>query len=268
MLSVLIMSAQNKRFIYQYTYIPDSTHKSNVVKDLMYLDRMGDKSIFYSRYKFTEDSTSIAESKKGKFYIPNADIMYRIEKKDGKVFFKTIDYGLGKIKVEDDRKMNWKVLPEKQKIGEYIAQKATTEFGGRKWTAWFSSDIPIQDGPYKFHGLPGLIVKMEDATKSHFYELVGINNISETIYPELTTRSNELVLTREKFIDLYKKYRNDPAAETRQLYMEGRIPDQKDASGILKTGAEVVKEVDQLTRERMKKDNNIIEIDLLRGIKK
>lgn len=268
MLSVLIMSAQNKRFIYQYTYIPDSTHKSNVVKDLMYLDRMGDKSIFYSRYKFTEDSTSIAESKKGKFYIPNADIMYRIEKKDGKVFLKTIDYGLGKIKVEDDRKMNWKVLPEKQKIGEYIAQKATTKFGGRKWTAWFSSDIPIQDGPYKFHGLPGLIVKMEDATKSHFYELVGINNISETIYPELTTRSNELVLTREKFIDLYKKYRNDPAAETRQLYMEGRIPDQKDASGILKTGAEVVKEVDQLTRERMKKDNNIIEIDLLRGIKK
>ncbi|HCR76824.1 MAG TPA: GLPGLI family protein, partial [Chryseobacterium sp.] len=36
---------------------------------------------------------------------------------------------------DDDVKLNWNILPEKQKIGEYNTQKATTEFGGRKWTA-------------------------------------------------------------------------------------------------------------------------------------
>ncbi len=262
-----MISAQNKRFIYEYSFIPDSTNRANIVKDLMFLDISNGRSLFYSRYKFTEDSTSIAESEKKKFYIPKADILYRIEKKDGKVFFKTNDYGLGKIKVEDDQKMDWNVLPEKQKIGEYIAQKATVSFGGRTWIAWFTADIPIQDGPYKFNGLPGLIIKIEDAAKNHRYELVGIRNtIGETLFPELRTRSNELVLTREKFIDLYKKYRENPAAETRQLYMEGRIPDQRDTSGNFRTGAEIVREVEQLARERIKKDNNVIEIDLLKSV--
>lgn len=262
-----MLSAQNKRFIYEYTFIPDSTNRANVVKDFMFLDIFNGKSLFYSRYKFTEDSISIAESKKQKFYIPKADILYRIEKKDGKIFFKTTDYGLGKIKVEDDRKMNWNVLPEKQKIGEFIAQKAIVNFGGRTWVAWFTVDIPIQDGPYKFSGLPGLIIKIEDIAKNHCYELVSVrNSIGETILPELATRSSELFLTQNKFIDLYKQYRKDPAAETRQLYMEGRIPDQRDTSGNFRTGAEVVQEVDRLTRERIKKDNNIIEIDLLKAV--
>jgi GLPGLI family protein len=55
----------------------------------------------------------------------------------------------------------------KEKIGNWEAQKATTEFGGRKWTAWFCEEIPLSDGPYKFKGLPGLIVKISDADNSH-----------------------------------------------------------------------------------------------------
>ena len=49
---------------------------------------------------------------------------------------------------------------------------------GRKWTAWFTTEIPIQDGPYKFRGLPGLIVKIEDETKSHCFALNGIKNLT------------------------------------------------------------------------------------------
>jgi GLPGLI family protein len=74
---------------------------------------------------------------------------------------------------DDPVKFTWNIQPEKQKIGEYNAQKATTEYGGRKWTAWFSSDIPFQDGPYKFYGLPGLIVKIEDDEKNYSWMLSG-----------------------------------------------------------------------------------------------
>ena len=73
-------------------------------------------------------------------------------------------------KVWDKRKIQWKILSEKTKIGEFEAQKAVTEFAGRKWTAWFYRGIAFQDGPYKFRGLPGLIVKLEDATQSHVFE--------------------------------------------------------------------------------------------------
>ena len=46
----------------------------------------------------------------------------------------------------EEPKFNWKISNDKTKIGEYEAQKATTEFGGRKWTAWFTESIPFPDG--------------------------------------------------------------------------------------------------------------------------
>lgn len=257
--------AQNKRFIYQYTCIPDSANRANSVKELMFLDVTDKESIFYSYKKYSEDSISVAEADKGKFYVPNADILYKIEKKNGQTFFLTSDYGLDKIKVNDDRIMNWKILEDKQRILGYDVQKATINFAGRSWSAWFTTDLPIQDGPYKFHGLPGLIVKIEDTTKSHIFELTGIKNIPKDIeYPDLNPNKKDFPLSLQKFNEIFKKYREDPAAETRQLYIQGRIPDQRDTSGNFRTGAEVVRDVELLTRERIKKDNNIIEIDLLK----
>ena len=46
--------------------------------------------------------------------------------------------------------------------------------------------------------------------------------------------------------------------------MQGKLPDQTDTSGNFRTGAEIVREVEALAKERIKKDNNIIEIDLLK----
>lgn len=262
-----ILYAQNKRFIYQYKYVPDSTNQSNVLKEVMFLDISNNKSLFYSHKKNIEDSISIAQGAKGKFYIPNADIIYKIEKVyPDKIYFRTTDYGLDKIKVEDNRKIEWKIFPDKQKIGEYKTQKATTNFGGRQWTAWFSTDITIQDGPYKFNGLPGLIIKIEDNNRQHEFELVGIKNISTDLqYPELNAQAKVISLTQEKFRELFINYRKDPAASTKQLYIQGKIMDQKDSSGNFRTGAEIVRDIDKLTKERVKKDNNIIELDWLKN---
>ncbi|WP_370897229.1 GLPGLI family protein [Chryseobacterium gossypii] len=259
-----ILTAQNKRFIYEYKFLPDSANKQNVIKELMFLDVFNKKSLFYSSKTYAEDSTSIAEAKKGRFYIPNIDILYRIEKKDDKTFFLTRGYGLDRIRIEDERQFVWEIQSDKEKIGEYHVQKAETDFAGRKWIAWFTTDIPIQDGPYKFHGLPGLIIKIEDTGKNHSYELVGIKNIKgETAYPELNSKAKETVLNRQKFKEVFREYRRDPASSTKQLYIQGKIPDQTDSSGNFRTGAEIVREVDQLAKERVKKDNNIIELDLL-----
>ncbi|WP_278380498.1 GLPGLI family protein [Chryseobacterium arthrosphaerae] len=262
-----IIFAQNKRFMYQYTFIPDSTNSAHILKELMYLDITENRSLFFSRNKLVEDSIAVAEAWKGNPYIPNADILYKIEKKNNHVFFLISDYGLDKIRVDDDRKMNWKILQKRQNILGYEAQEALLNFAGRKWTAWFTTDIPVQDGPYKFHGLPGLILKIEDDKKSHVYELAGIKNIAGDIqYPDLNPETKDTNLTYSEFKEIFIRYRKDPAAGTRQLYMAGRIPDQTDTSGKFRTGAEIVRDIEQLSRERIKKDNNIIEIDLLKAV--
>ena len=69
-------------------------------------------------------------------------------------------------KVWDKKKNSMENSFRKTKKGEFEAQKAVTEFAGRNGRLGLLRNCLFQDGPYKFRGLPGLIVKLEDATQS------------------------------------------------------------------------------------------------------
>jgi GLPGLI family protein len=164
-----------------------------------------------------------------------------------------------KYKVKQDIKLQWKLQNEFSKILNYNVQKATTEFGGRQWTAWFSKDLPIQDGPHKFKGLPGLILKLEDSHQNHIFELKGIRSGNDPfIYPDLK-QYREFEMNYSQFVKKFKNYRKNPAAD-----LVGRIPDQRDANGTLRTSDEIIREINKISLERLAKDNNLIEIDLLK----
>lgn len=62
---------------------------------------------------------------------------------------------------------------ETDSIMGYDCRKATVEFAGRNYTAWFTPEIPLPFGPYKFGGLPGLIIKLEDDERQFVWEAVG-----------------------------------------------------------------------------------------------
>lgn len=53
--------------------------------------------------------------------------------------------------------IQWELGDETQVICGYLCNKATGQFRGRNWTAWYSEKIPINNGPWKFGNLPGLI---------------------------------------------------------------------------------------------------------------
>ena len=69
------------------------------------------------------------------------------------------------------------------KIGTYMCNKATISFRGRNYIAWYTNDIAITFGPWKFHGLPGLILDMYDET--HKYEWI-VTKISKKVINEKT----------------------------------------------------------------------------------
>jgi len=71
--------------------------------------------------------------------------------------------------------INWKLEDETMRIMGYDCRKATARWRGRDWTAWYS-DIPISAGPWKFNGLPGLILRLEDSKKEHYFEAVETKN--------------------------------------------------------------------------------------------
>jgi hypothetical protein len=98
------------------------------------------------------------------------------------------------IYYQEDRLVKWDVTETLEQQNGYKAQKATTNFGGRVWTAWFTKDINVSDGPYKFSGLPGLIVKLEDDKGDYKFDLVKKitikNAFEESMNPDakLSTR--------------------------------------------------------------------------------
>lgn len=93
--------------------------------------------------------------------------------------------------------------------------------------------------------------------------LVGITNIAaDFVYPDFDNR-NEKLITQQEFTKYYRNFRRDPAADIRQQYIQGSVLNHGDRHGNISTGFDAVKRVEKALKERLEKDNNIIELDLL-----
>lgn len=272
-----LFNAQNKRFIYEYSYTLDSTNKADLHKEMLVLDVNKVGSKFYSYQKYRSDSLMMIQIKKEQ----NSDseiinfkpsykgkITYTISKNYPE--FKTfLHIGMGNddYKVLDDRKIVWKIKSEKTKIGEFEAQKAEIEMYGRKWTAWFTTEIPIQDGPYKFSGLPGLIVKVEDATETHSFELKGITKYMESQkleVPENLLVGNEIPVTYSQYKKMYLELLNDPAKALRQLINEaGANFKMFGPDGTEVKPADMLRKRELDAKEERIKNNNPLELDMM-----
>lgn len=68
---------------------------------------------------------------------------------------------------EELPKLEWDInFTETKKISNYECNKATVFFRGRNYTAWYTLKLPFSYGPWKFTGLPGLILEISDDTKT------------------------------------------------------------------------------------------------------
>jgi len=104
---------------------------------------------------------------------------------------------------------DWKLHDETKVINNYNAQKATTSYSGRDYIAWFTQEIPISDGPFKFNGLPGLIIELSD-TKNHYnFTLKSFEKLKPTVSFKINLK--QYILTdKEKLFEVWYRYRKDP----------------------------------------------------------
>lgn len=68
----------------------------------------------------------------------------------------------------------WILQKDTLTICGQLCQKATCSYHGRDFEAWFAPGIPIEEGPWTFGGLPGLILKVYDKDRLYDFECVGI----------------------------------------------------------------------------------------------
>ena len=164
--TLLGMAAGNKanlECVYRLTYQRDTINHRSV--DAMMVLRLGDsQSLFYPQAKFESDSLSQGAESIGEFRA----IKDTIQSRYGRItatYYVLKDFDKNQIDVVDDvmqtykytepmPAFDWKYTEDKKNIGDYECQKATCKFGGRSYEVWFAPEIPISDGPWKFHGLP------------------------------------------------------------------------------------------------------------------
>ncbi|WP_027384884.1 GLPGLI family protein [Epilithonimonas caeni] len=270
--SVFVFS-QNQRFYYDYQFQTDSTDLETKKSELMVLDIDKKGSKYYSEYVFQNDSIMDAQFKKN--MAAHSDNPVEMSGKQGVVGYKVLksypDFKINHIvsldmtlyNADQQVKINWKILPDKEKVGEWNVQKAEAHFAGRHWIAWFSTEIPIQDGPYKFYGLPGLIVRIEDKSGFHKMELKGIkNNVFERDIFAFEFEK-PIPVNYTKYQTIYKNYRKDPLANFKKAALSGQAY-MVDDSGKEIRGQDYVRSQEKIVQERMKKNNNILELDLLK----
>ena len=261
--------AQNQRFVYEYSYKIDSLNRDHIEKEIMNLDVTGEGSNFYSALLITRDSLFNAEFEKGK--VSQSIVIDMRKIKSPKVNFRVsksypslettyhASVNASNLAVKDENKINWKIYPETKTIENYKVQKATAKFAGRNWTAWFTNDIQIPDGPYKFRGLPGLILQIEDEKQDHIFSLVGIEN---TNYTPLFVNSKikEISVSKEKFNQLWNEYKKDPAKNIRMMHSSSEMSDTifSDVNGNPLTKQDLIRNKEQGAKEAFKRVNNLL----------
>ncbi|MDR0836600.1 MAG: GLPGLI family protein, partial [Tannerella sp.] len=119
---------------------------------------------------------------------------------------------------EDLGSQKWELQKDTLTVCGYLCKKAQTFFRGRHYVAWYAPEIPFSEGPWKFNGLSGLILKINDTKNQVAFECsaivkpVGVNGIYIYDYK----KQNSLDIARIKFNSEKKRYYDNPG-----LYVGG-----------------------------------------------
>ncbi|MET4106873.1 GLPGLI family protein [Hymenobacter sp. UYP22] len=173
--------------IYKLTYKIDSLNDDKNT-ELMQLTVKDNISLFESQFSHKADSILDSPSfdQSSMNLLSNylkSNFTYKIYKTHPNNEIKYYDkIGNKTYHIDQNNKIvKWQITSVTKKIAEYSCRRATTSFAGRQWEAWFTTAIPLSEGPYKFSGLPGLIISLHDNDNDYSFDLIKISNTSNII---------------------------------------------------------------------------------------
>lgn len=192
------IKCQNYKLTYNIMFKP-------IKKDTLHLN---EKAVLLIN---KDDNTSFFESINSE---KNISFKYKVYKNFNKDVFYHYEFLTNLLyKTKIDFNVNgWRLVNDQKNIMGYKCNKAIIKYGDREWIAWYSNEIPIQDGPYVFYGLPGIILEISSADNDYKFYAVGIENSLQGKI-ELP---QAIMLKKEQLTELKKRAVLDPSEQYRQ----------------------------------------------------
>ena len=110
----------------------------------------------------------------------------------------------------------WEIGDSTRNILGYECILATADYHGRKWQAWFAPEIPVQDGPWQFCGLPGLIMDAESTDGLFSFRIKGLNHCSEPL-KSVFDPDKYFLSKRESFLKITDHSRRNRSSSIKAL---------------------------------------------------
>ena len=136
---------------------------------------------------------------------------------------------------EEAPKINWKLSKDTASFSGVKCKKATANFKGRNWIAWYAPELPFQSGPWKLNGLPGLIIEAYDEKKEVQFQFAGMETVPADAQKEVESSAPQLSTPSGGVVRLM-------AADTGASYLGAEIKVPADAIKTTKKELEKLKE--------------------------
>lgn len=117
--------------------------------------------------------------------------------------------------------MKWALTQDTCTIFKYLCQKATCHYHGRNFEAWFTTEVPIKYGPWKFGGLPGLIIKVYDTDFLYTFECTNVEYVQRPMVRSKYTHRRPI--NRNTVLKFERKINENPGRTLGWKDMDGNI---------------------------------------------
>ena len=228
-------SIDQKVLIVQYDMeaLTDLSKPDQPIKETMRLDIGRKSSRFYSYTAAVRDSVLKADMNNGASTETISQHAKQYKSVWSEQTFKgypeghmtTLDEIAGDISrlccEEKEEKPEWKLTADTLTLLGYRCTRATTQFKGRQWTAWFTPDIPVSEGPWKLCGLPGMILIAEDAEGHYRFAANGIEQCRNTA-PIIFGGKDYESVNRKQYNKVHERFFADPMG-----FITGSMPNVK-----------------------------------------
>lgn len=224
---------------YEAAFLIDTANVKDRSKENTTLLISKESSYFKSSYKAIADSLGIVSVKKSVENPINDKIIINGSSIPSAKFKPEVYFSKGKVMVfnqiardkfiyESPYKILWEIENDTKLIQGYTCRKATGSYGKKIITAWYAEKIPIQEGPYTFKGLPGLILGAHDSKDYFHFTMIGLKYVKKPI-SKLPFGINT---TYEKYYKKRKEMLDDPISSFISTF--GKPPPKESEEAIVR----------------------------------